>query len=109
VARETVSRYRTLGVVAKGGHLEGGADDLVVDRSGEMTWLPGERVVSRATHGTGCAFSSAMVCGLAMGLTGVEAAREAKRFVTVAIRRATPKGRGTGAMNLYWPMRVDEG
>jgi hydroxymethylpyrimidine/phosphomethylpyrimidine kinase len=98
-------RYRTLGVVAKGGHLEGGADDLVVEPDERMTWLPAQRVMSRSTHGTGCAFSSALVCGLANGLGAVEAAREAKAFVRRAIELARPIGGGDGPMNLLWPLR----
>jgi hydroxymethylpyrimidine/phosphomethylpyrimidine kinase len=104
-ASALASCYRTLCVVAKGGHLEDGTDDLVVEPSGRMTWLPGERVVSRSTHGTGCAFSSALVCGLASGMGPVDAAREAKAFVRQAIELARPIGGGDGPMNLLWPLR----
>jgi len=99
------SRYRTLGIVAKGGHLDEGADDLVVEPEGPVTWLPGDRVVSGSTHGTGCAFSSAMACGLAKGAGAVDAAREAKAFVRGAIEHARPIGGGNGPMNLLWPLR----
>jgi hydroxymethylpyrimidine/phosphomethylpyrimidine kinase len=104
-AHALVARCRTFGVVAKGGHLEDCADDLVVEAGGRSTWLPGERLVSRSTHGTGCAFSSALVCGLAHGVEAVEAARAAKAFVRGAIERSTPIGTGSGPMNLLWPLR----
>lgn len=99
-----LERYRTLGIVVKGGHLQGSADDLVAGPGGEMTWLAGRRVASRSTHGTGCAFSSGMACGLAQGVDAVAAARAAKRFVRGAIERAVPVGRGCGPMNLLWPL-----
>jgi hydroxymethylpyrimidine/phosphomethylpyrimidine kinase len=98
--------YPRLGVVATGGHLSGGADDLVWGPAGEREWMRGERLASRSTHGTGCAFSSAMACRLAAGADGLLAARDAKGFVCEAIRRAEPIGRGNGPMNLRWRMRV---
>ena len=93
-----------LNVVATGGHLES-ADDLVVLARGRREWLRGEKIASRATHGTGCAFSSALLCGLSAGLDGVEAARQAKSYVAEAMRRAAPLGAGHGPMNLLWPLR----
>ena len=89
-----------LGLVVTGGDED--AADRVISRGGE-SWLRGERIVSRATHGTGCAFSSAMLCGLAAGLDGLEAARRAKDYVTEAIRRAPGLGKGHGPMALGWP------
>jgi hydroxymethylpyrimidine/phosphomethylpyrimidine kinase len=96
-----------LGVVVTGGHLAGnsGVDDLVVEAGGTKTWLRGERIASRATHGTGCAFSSSLACGLSRGLDGVEAARAAKSYVSEAILRAEAMGRGNGPMNLLWPLK----
>lgn len=100
------ARYPGLGVVVTGGHLAGNAvDDFVVAPDGSTTWLRGERLASRATHGTGCAFSSSLVCGLSCGLTGVEAARGAKTFVREAIRQAEPMGSGNSPMNLRWCLR----
>lgn len=98
--------FPRLGVVVTGGHLAGNsADDLVVAGDGTKVWLRGERIASRATHGTGCAFSSSLACGLSRGLDGVEAARAAKSYVSEAIRRAEPMGKGNGPMNLLWPLR----
>src|SRR5258707_1067443 len=55
-----------LNVVATGGHLNP-PDDLLAPAEGEMSWLAGEQVVSRSTHGTGCAFSSALLSRLVWG------------------------------------------
>lgn len=68
------------------------------------TVLPGEHIATRATHGTGCAFSSSLVCGLMHGLSVIEAARNAKRYVAQAMRTAVPRGTGNGPMNLLWPL-----
>jgi len=67
-------------------------------------WIEGERIETQATHGTGCAFSSALLCQLVLGKSGVDAAIAAKSYVAEAMRRATPLGRGKGPMHLLWPL-----
>jgi len=93
-----------LNVVATGGHLDS-ADDLVVLSDGRRKWLRGEKLVSRATHGTGCAYSTSLACELVAGHDAMEAARLAKDFVAEAIRRADTIGNGNGPMELLWPLR----
>ncbi len=93
-----------LNVVATGGHLES-ADDLIALSDGRRKWLRGEKLVSRATHGTGCAYSTALMCGLVGGHDPLQAARLAKDFVAEAIRRAEIIGNGNGPMELLWPLR----
>lgn len=109
-ALELAGLFPGVGIVVKGGHLaeSDAADDLVVSADGSLEWLRGIRIESRATHGTGCAFSSAMVCSLVEGRSGIEAARVAKNFVAEAIRSAVPMGRGFGPMNLLWSLRRGE-
>jgi hydroxymethylpyrimidine/phosphomethylpyrimidine kinase len=87
-----------LGVVVTGGHLDQ-PDDFLFSPSGEQTWLPGEKVVTNSTHGTGCAFSTAMLCGLVSGLNPKDAVASAKAYVTEALRSAYPIGKGKGPMN----------
>ena len=103
-SRMLQGRWTKLGVVATGGDLER-PDDMVLAPGEQAEWLAGEKIESAATHGTGCAFSTALLCGLVQGLDGVAAARAAKRYVTEAIRRAEPRGGGKGPMELYWPLR----
>ena len=79
-------------------------DDLVVI-DGVETRLPGERVETTSTHGTGCALSSALLARLVLGDEPLEAARAAKAYVTEALRRATPIGHGHGPMHHLWPLR----
>jgi hydroxymethylpyrimidine/phosphomethylpyrimidine kinase len=59
----------------------------------------GERIDSRATHGTGCAFATALACGLAQGQDLETAVESAKSFVRKAMAAAYPVGKGTGPMN----------
>jgi hydroxymethylpyrimidine/phosphomethylpyrimidine kinase len=93
-----------LHVVATGGHLES-PDDLLVTAAGEVEWMAGERIVSRSTHGTGCAFSSALLSRLVMGDGAANAVRSAKEYVAEAIRTAVPLGQGFGPVNHLWPLR----
>lgn len=89
------------GVVITGGHLREANDLLSIWDSGMVTErvFPGTRMESKATHGTGCAFATALACGLARGKPLPEAVREAKDFVRAAIAAAYPVGKGVGPMN----------
>jgi hydroxymethylpyrimidine/phosphomethylpyrimidine kinase len=93
-----------LNVVVTGGHLSP-PDDFLLTASGEQTWLAGEKIVTNATHGTGCAFSSALLCELISGQSHREAAAAAKAYVTEALRSAYPVGKGKGPMNHLFPFR----
>ncbi len=84
-------------VVITGGHLDGPATDLLY-AAGDFTELPGERIESRHTHGTGCTFSAAIAARLARGDALVPAARAAKAYVADAIRRAPGLGHGRGPL-----------
>jgi hydroxymethylpyrimidine/phosphomethylpyrimidine kinase len=90
-----------LGVFATGGHLDP-PDDYLLLPTGQGLWLPGERVVTRSTHGTGCALSSAFLSRLVLGDTPQQAAQAAKLYVANALRSAVQVGTGTGPMNHLW-------
>ena len=95
-------------VVITGGDQRETNDYLSIWHDGQTqeVVLKGSRIESRATHGTGCAFSTALACGLAKGLDLVEATREAKEYVRKAIAAAYPIGQGLGPMNHLF--RLDE-
>ncbi len=95
------SHRRGLGVFATGGHLEP-PDDFLVEPEGDETWFPGVRLATRATHGTGCALSSAFLSQLVIGRRPRLAAAQAKEYVNGAMRTAHPIGRGRGPMNHLW-------
>ena len=76
--------------------------DLLRLPSGDFHRFAGEHLESTSTHGTGCAFSSALLCHLLLRDTPVEAVRHAKHFVSEAIRHAPNLGHGKGPLNLFW-------
>ncbi len=76
--------------------------DLLRLPSGDFHKFAGEHLTSTSTHGTGCAFSSALLCHLLLRASPIEAVRSAKHFVTEAIRQATKQGQGKGPLNLLW-------
>src|SRR5262249_19596126 len=62
-------RLRQMGahsVIVTGGHLDP-PSDLISTAARASAILAGVKVVTRATHGTGCAFSTALACKLAQG------------------------------------------
>src|SRR5215472_5461489 len=79
-------------VIVKGGHLDRAVDILF--EGGEMIHLAADRVKVDHTHGTGCAFSSALTAQLASGRSLFEAAALAKTYVTMAIEKGYPVGKG---------------
>jgi hydroxymethylpyrimidine/phosphomethylpyrimidine kinase len=92
---------RRLGVFATGGHLDP-PDDYQLMPDGEGVWLPGERIETQSTHGTGCALSSAFLSRLVLGESPQEAALGAKTYVAKALRRAIGRGSGNSAINHLW-------
>jgi len=93
---------RSLGILATGGHVDP-PDDFLLTPAGEEIWLPGERVHTDATHGTGCALSSAFLSRLVLGDSALAAARAAKEYVAGAMRHAPHLGVGHGPMSHLWP------
>ena len=82
-------------VLVKGGHLPGPPVDLLGEGAQALE-LPGERLLTPHTHGTGCTLASALAGFLALGSEVPDAAQRAKAFVTEAIRAGYPMGRGAG-------------
>jgi hydroxymethylpyrimidine/phosphomethylpyrimidine kinase len=100
---EAARRIGKLGprhVLVKGGHLKGDAVDILWNGR-EVTAFQVPRVESSNTHGTGCTFSAAIAAGLAKGRPLGEAVREAKAYVTKAIREGFALGRGVGQLRHF--------
>jgi len=93
-----------LTVVATGGDQARPIDQLRLP-DGTIYLFETERIETKSTHGTGCAFSSALLCRLLLGDEPVAAVRAAKEYVTEAIRRAPGIGHGNGPLNLLWPLQ----
>ena len=85
-------------VILKGGHLPGDPIDILASED-DLMELPGIRIPTRNTHGTGCTFSAALTVFLAKGLCMADAAKKAKDFTEQAIRGAVSIGRGIGPTN----------
>jgi hydroxymethylpyrimidine/phosphomethylpyrimidine kinase len=87
-------------VLVKGGHLKDSATDVLWDGRA-LTRFPGPRLDSNNTHGTGCTLSAAIAAGLAHRRPLIEAIREAKAYVTAAIREGFAVGRGVGVLRHF--------
>lgn len=89
-------------VLAKGGHLGGAeAPDALVDaRAGaalaEIVEFSGERIATRATHGTGCSLSSAIATLRARHGAWEPAVAEARRWLRESLRNGESLAVGGG-------------
>jgi len=90
-------------VLVKGGHLDSADchDCLYLADEKRLVLLPGERVATRNNHGTGCTLSSAIASFLAAGQELEQAVRQAKDYITGAIRAGADYrlGRGHGPVH----------
>jgi hydroxymethylpyrimidine/phosphomethylpyrimidine kinase len=92
-------------VLVKGGHLPGSPVDLLFDGE-RVIRLPGQRISSVHTHGTGCTLASAIASRLAVGDDVPTAVRAAKDYVTGAIAAGFPLGAGIGPVDHGWRLRA---
>ncbi|MDP3492449.1 MAG: bifunctional hydroxymethylpyrimidine kinase/phosphomethylpyrimidine kinase [Hyphomonadaceae bacterium] len=92
----------------KGGHVPG---DVIIDvlatETGEH-FFDGPRIVTKATHGTGCTLASGIATGLARGLVLIDAVALARAYLVEAITRAPGLGQGNGPVDHGWPSRDPE-
>ena len=102
-AAEQIRRLGPRAVLVKGGHAAGDALDILFDGSRFYRFSAG-RIPTKNTHGTGCTYSSAIACNLALGLDLEEAVKQAKDYVTTAIRHALPIGKGCGPTNHFYSL-----
>lgn len=93
-------------VVITGGHLDKAMDLLSYStpRGIQREVFKAERQRSNSTHGTGCAFATAMACHLALGRGLAEATLLAKTYVTAAITYGHPLGHGIGPVHHLYRM-----
>ncbi|MBZ5598058.1 MAG: bifunctional hydroxymethylpyrimidine kinase/phosphomethylpyrimidine kinase [Acidobacteriia bacterium] len=108
--RAAAAKLHSMGaaaVVVTGGHLEKAIDLLsfTTKRGVEQEIFKSERQRSNSTHGTGCAFATAMTCHLALGRGLPEAVLLAKAYVTAAIVNAHPLGHGIGPVHHLYRMQ----
>lgn len=101
-AAQIIQRLGCPNVLLKGGHSSGEPHDLLL-HSGGAEWLPGRRVNTQHTHGTGCTYSAAITASLAAGMSLPAAVHRAKAFVQRAIETAPGLGTGHGPVNHFTP------
>lgn len=97
-AARAILRLGVGAVIVTGGHLPKRPSDLIVTATEEVT-MPGERIQTKNTHGTGCSFAAALATELGRGHKLDKAAYHAKLFVTEAIRNSFDFGKGNGPTN----------
>jgi hydroxymethylpyrimidine/phosphomethylpyrimidine kinase len=117
--REAANRLHALGAAnlvitggdAPGGHTAGNQPEKAIDllsftvgRGTQTEVFKADRQRSNSTHGTGCAFSTALACHLAHGRGLPEAVLLAKVYVSAAIANAHPLGKGMGPLHHLYRM-----
>lgn len=96
--------HPALHIVVTGGDQKEPVDLLRVP-GGAVRSFRGRHIETTSTHGTGCAFSSALLAQLIDGEPPGNAVGHAKAYVTEALRRAPGIGHGRGPLDLLWTLR----
>ncbi|MDE3015764.1 MAG: hydroxymethylpyrimidine/phosphomethylpyrimidine kinase [Pseudomonadota bacterium] len=102
-AAEKILALGCQAVLLKGGHLEGkSVTDMLMDGSAHEIFTS-PRIISRHTHGTGCALASAMATSLAQGMSLRDSVIRAREYVRKAIENAPGLGKGHGPLGHFVP------
>jgi hydroxymethylpyrimidine/phosphomethylpyrimidine kinase len=81
------------------------AVDLLSVKDKSVQIFTADKLDSVCTHGTGCAFSTALACHLALGRSLSESVLLAKSYVTTAIASGYPLGKGTSPVNHMYRLK----
>jgi len=92
-------------VIVKGGHMDK-AVDILFDGN-EIMPLAGDKGKEEFLHGTGCTFASALAAHLSAGRSLFEAAALAKAYVTKAIEKAYPIGKGRIPLDHFYRHKIE--
>ncbi|HEX3377020.1 MAG TPA: bifunctional hydroxymethylpyrimidine kinase/phosphomethylpyrimidine kinase [Candidatus Acidoferrales bacterium] len=103
-ARKIVERGARA-VVVKGGHMEKAVD--VLFDGAEVLRFGGDHLKTENTHGSGCTFASAIAAQLASGRPLRESVLLAKAYVTKAIEKGFPIGKGPGPLDHFYRTRTE--
>jgi hydroxymethylpyrimidine/phosphomethylpyrimidine kinase len=102
-----IADYGCQAVLVKGGHDDNASsDDLLFDKNKTSQWFSSDRIATNNTHGTGCTLSAAITAALAQGLTIAQACRQAKSYLTGALRAAQSEsvGQGVGPVQHFYQL-----
>lgn len=109
IAAQKLHALGAQNVLLKGGHLPG---DQVVDFlfDGKNFYeFKAARVETNSTHGTGCTLSAAITAYLAWGEKLPDACRQAKEYLTGALKHAPALGHGHGPVGHFWRFSYESG
>ena len=104
-AARKIAEMGARAVIVKGGHMEKAVD--VLFDGAEMMPMPGDKGKEGPLHGTGCTFASAIAAQLAAGRPLFEAATLAKAYVTKAIEKGYPSGKGRVPLDHFYRLRIE--
>ncbi|HTV07947.1 MAG TPA: bifunctional hydroxymethylpyrimidine kinase/phosphomethylpyrimidine kinase [Candidatus Aquilonibacter sp.] len=97
--------HPSLTIVVTGGDSDKPVELLRIP-GGAIQTFPGRHIETTSTHGTGCAFSAALLSRLILGDAPAQAVSRAKAYVAEALRTAPGLGHGHGPLNLLWPLKA---
>ena len=95
-------------ILLKGGHLtdNNSCDILYQTNNDYMLELPGERINTPNSHGTGCTLSSAIAANLAKGVSLKAAVKNAKAYIIGALKAGAEykTGKGHGPVHHFYDL-----
>ena len=95
-------------ILLKGGHLtdNNSCDILYQTNNDYMLELPGERINTPNSHGTGCTLSSAIAANLAKGIDLETAVKNAKAYIIGALKAGAEykTGKGHGPVHHFYDL-----
>jgi len=103
-AAHQLHRLGARNVVVTGGHLFPPTDVLsrIIGSTEKIIGFAGKHVATKSTHGTGCAFASALACNLALREDLERSVGAAKDYVSQALQQAYRVGKGKGPINHFF-------
>ncbi|MGD9107924.1 MAG: bifunctional hydroxymethylpyrimidine kinase/phosphomethylpyrimidine kinase [Gammaproteobacteria bacterium] len=87
-AAKELCKYGSSAILIKGGHLkeDDSSDCLYLANENKILWLKTEKIKTKNTHGTGCTLSAAIAAYLAKEDNLTDAVKNAKNYITTAIK-----------------------
>ena len=102
---ECFNKFTKLGasnVLIKGGHSEDKNKSIdYLSFNNKIYTISGKRYATSNTHGTGCTLSAAISGNIALGMNLLDATKNAKRFINMAIKNSFNIGKGYGPLNHF--------
>ncbi|NJP10891.1 MAG: bifunctional hydroxymethylpyrimidine kinase/phosphomethylpyrimidine kinase [Leptolyngbyaceae cyanobacterium RU_5_1] len=105
VAAQRIYQLGARSVLVKGGGMSGELRGVDVWFDGQQLEILKTAMVNTSnTHGTGCTLSAAIAANLALGNAPLTATRQAKDYVTLALKHALSIGQGQGPVGHFFPL-----